>query len=265
MTARLQFARKHAGVRTVPFVDDARAMAIMLASARSNWSELYRGLPVSLLGAVPVSLVYMPTYELSKSAINGFSQHLLPASQVASVVTGVVSSSVRVPISVVKARLQTCVYATSSDAVMAALAGGWRGLYAGWPASCVLDVTYALVQFTALEQFRSLGLGLSGGRPLTAAEDSLIGFLTGAVTAVCTEPLDVIRLRLQTQQRGEGKVDFGYNGLVDGFAKLARQEGVLALWRGILPRLLLKSVGSAIWYTAYRCSRRYLDDSGIRA
>ena len=28
----------------------------------------------------------------------------------------------------------------------------------------------------------------------------------------------------------------------------ARQEGVLVLWRGLLPRLLLKSFGSMIWY-----------------
>eukprot|EP00310_Coccolithus_braarudii_P000777 CAMPEP_0183370918 /NCGR_PEP_ID=MMETSP0164_2-20130417/103869_1 /TAXON_ID=221442 /ORGANISM="Coccolithus pelagicus ssp braarudi, Strain PLY182g" /LENGTH=227 /DNA_ID=CAMNT_0025547397 /DNA_START=21 /DNA_END=700 /DNA_ORIENTATION=+ len=227
MTARLQYARKHTRVRTIPMVDDARAMVDMLRNQR----DLYRGLRVSLIGAIPVAMVYMPTYELSKAAVREMPQNVLPTSQVASITTGIVCSSVRVPISVIKSRLQTGVCATASEGVAAAVAVGWRGLYVGWPAACVLDVTYALIQFTALEHFRSVGLALSGGRQLTTAEDSLIGFMTGAVTAVCTEPIDVIRLRLQTQQRGSGR-DFGYTGLVDGLAKAARQEGVVALWRG---------------------------------
>ena len=39
--------------------------------------------------------------------------------------------------------------------------------------------------------------------------------------------------------------------LLDGLVKAARTEGVLVLWRGLLPRLLLKSCGSSIWYSVY--------------
>ena len=136
----------------------------------------------------------------------------------------------------------------------AALRSGLAGLYVGLSATLGLDVAYALVQLTALEYFRRIGLLLSGGRLLSPAEDALVGFLTGAVTAIATEPLDVVRTRLQTQRRpaaGVGGTDFGYTGLLDGLAKAARQEGILVLWRGLLPRLLLKSLGSSIWYTVY--------------
>lgn len=74
------------------------------------------------------------------------------------------------------------------------------------------------------------------------------------MTAIATEPLDVVRTRLQTQRRpdaGVGGTDFGYTGLLDGLVKAARTEGVLVLWRGLLPRLLLKSCGSSIWYSVY--------------
>ena len=42
---------------------------------------------------------------------------------------------------------------------------------------------------------------------------------------------------------------------VDGLRKAAAEEGLVALYRGLLPRLLLKSVGGAIWYSTY-VSRR---------
>ena len=67
-----------------------------------------------------------------------------------------------------------------------------------------------------------------------------------------------MRTRLQTQRRpdaGIGGTDFGYHGLLDGLVKAVRQEGLLVLWRGLLPRLLLKSVGSMIWYSVYMALR----------
>ena len=36
----------------------------------------------------------------------------------------------------------------------------------------------------------------------------------------------------------------------------AKDEGIAVLWRGLLPRLLLKSMGSMIWYTVYMAIRR---------
>jgi len=70
--------------------------------------SLYKGIGTQLVGVVPTSLVYMPTYELvtelmrSLDATHFSGAGRLPASQIASVATGVVSSCVRVPISVVK-------------------------------------------------------------------------------------------------------------------------------------------------------------------
>lgn len=53
-------------------------------------------------------------------------------------------------------------------------------------------------------------------------------------------------------------IDYGYRGLLHGMRRVAAEEGILALWRGILPRLALKSFGSSIWYTTYMWSRRAL-------
>jgi hypothetical protein len=187
--------------------------------------SLYNGISTQLVGVVPTSLVYMPVYEVVSSGLRSVeAAHLgagvLPASQLASIATGIASSCVRVPISVVKvthprrpalracaphvarkphpptysahypthftevlstrppphlitptpapppavaarapqARLQLGQSPNAAHAISAALDdSGWRGLYAGWGATCTLDVLYALVQFTSLEWLRSAG------------------------------------------------------------------------------------------------------------
>lgn len=263
MAVKLQYDRSlHASsaAARLPLLNDAKAL-VRIVSGPGAVRSLYRGLATSLLGAVPMSLVYMPTYELVSTALKAAkagSLPWLPASQFASVATGVVCASVRVPVSMIKSRVQLGLAATPRDALTGALRNGIAGLYVGLSATVGLDITYALVQFTALEYFRALGLLLTGAVKLTAAQSALVGFLTGAVTAIATEPLDVVRTRLQTQRRpdaGIGGTDFGYTGLFDGLVKAARQEGVLVLWRGLLPRLLLKSFGSMIWYSVYMALR----------
>ena len=104
------------------------------------------------------------------------------------------------------------------------------------------------------------------------------------LTAIATEPIDVIKTRIQTQKRAKdnnkadadarGKaegnaltavepMDFGYNNLAHGLAKAVRDEGILALWRGMLPRLLNKALGSSIWFPIYMCVRELLDPAAV--
>ena len=109
MAVKLQYDRGlHASTAAarLPLLNDAKAL-VRIVSGPGSVRSLYRGLGTSLLGAVPMSLVYMPTYELVSTALKAAKAGGLPglpASQLASVATGVASSCVRVPISVVKAR-----------------------------------------------------------------------------------------------------------------------------------------------------------------
>ena len=43
-------------------------------------------------------------------------------------------------------------------------------------------------------------------------------------------------------------------GIFHGLSTAARSEGFLSLWKGLLPRLVLKSFGSSIWYSVYMAS-----------
>ena len=240
--------------------------------------SLYRGIGPQLLGVVPIALVYMPTYEFTKSAVRGT---VLEHTPTAGIATGLVSALVRVPISLVKSRLQLGQHPTAISAVRHALKLGSGGLYVGLHATIAVDVCYAAVQFTTLEQLTRLVLRWSDNpgahyksgnsaavkeasaaprreaSHLSASVNAMVGFSTGVIAAIITEPLDVIRTRLMTQrsaQLGEGA--FGYESLADGLRKAVRSEGVLSLWKGLLPRLVTKGLGSLVWYTSYMEVRR---------
>lgn len=244
LTVRLQVERDaQKGRSRNPLVRDAAGIVQQLRQPM----DLYSGLGLGLISAVPQAMVYMPTYELCSTILRGSSVQV----QLASVATGIACSIVRVPTGVIKTRIQ-CGVGPASQVIADAIACGWADLYVGWRASCLLDILHAVIQFTALEQFRRLAQ-LTGGGPAT---DAVVGLLTGFITAAATEPLDVVVTRLRVQHRGpsdkhDGVQKPGYSGLLDALRRIAREEGFVTLWRGVLPRFMYRALGSFIWYPVY--------------
>lgn len=65
----------------------------------------------------------------------------------------------------------------------------------------------------------------------------VVGFMQ-----LCTIPLDTAKVRLQLQKRSVSGEESGgggakYKGLLGTVATIAKEEGLLALWKGIIPGL----------------------------
>lgn len=61
-----------------------------------------------------------------------------------------------------------------------------------------------------------------------------------AFVQLCTIPLDTAKVRLQLQKRAISGEEGGaskYKGLLGTVATIAKEEGLLALWKGIIPGL----------------------------
>lgn len=57
---------------------------------------------------------------------------------------------------------------------------------------------------------------------------------------ICTIPLDTAKVRLQLQKKaasGDGGAVPKYRGLLGTVVTIAREEGLSALWKGIVPGL----------------------------
>lgn len=228
---------------------------------RERLRGLYRGLAPALLGVLPFSAVYMPGYVLA-------TRYLGPG-PMAGGVAGVVSSVVKCPVDTVKKRLQSGLYLNLFAALRSIAAeGGGGGLlarvrpfYGGWSSIVVYDMNYSMLQFTFLEAIRAAERWRVArvARRRGVAPESVsgnggvrIGALTGALTSLATEPLDVVRTRMLTQQRiGMQPGKTFYRNWRHCAREIVKTEGPRALFKGSVPRLVTVSVSSALWLGVY--------------
>ncbi|KAG6928079.1 solute carrier family 25 member 17, partial [Chelydra serpentina] len=98
------------------------------------------------------------------------------------------------------------------------------------------------------------------GQHSTTGKDLVLGFVAGVVNVLLTTPLWVVNTRLKLQGakfRNEDIVPTNYKGIVDAFHQIIRDEGVLALWNGTFPSLLLV-FNPAIQFMFYEGFKRKL-------
>lgn len=92
---------------------------------------------------------------------------------------------------------------------------------------------------------------LRGTSPVpNAASDFLAGSTAGLLTALATNPVWVVKVRLQLQRAAGGPVAPVYGGMFDAFVRIGRDEGLRGLYKGLGPSLWLVSHG-AIQFTLY--------------
>ncbi|CAO3640065.1 unnamed protein product [Cunninghamella echinulata] len=84
----------------------------------------------------------------------------------------------------------------------------------------------------------------------TSSIEKIISACVGATTTMLfVNPFDLVKTRLQRikMPKAEGK----YLGTMDGLAKIVRNEGTLALWKGLSPGLIMAIPSTSIYYVGY--------------
>lgn len=114
--------------------------------------------------------------------------------------------------------------------------------------------------FVYFYTFNSLKAVWVKGQRSTTGKDLVVGFVAGVVNVLLTTPLWVVNTRLKLQGakfRNEDIVPTNYKGIFDAFHQIIRDEGVLALWNGTFPSLLLV-FNPAIQFMFYEGLKRQL-------
>ncbi|XP_062931811.1 peroxisomal membrane protein PMP34 isoform X2 [Cynocephalus volans] len=114
--------------------------------------------------------------------------------------------------------------------------------------------------FVYFYTFNSLKAVWVKGQHSTTGKDLVIGFIAGVVNVLLTTPLWVVNTRLKLQGakfRNEDIVPTNYKSIVDAFHQIIRDEGILALWNGTFPSLLLV-FNPAIQFMFYEGLKRQL-------
>lgn len=120
-------------------------------------------------------------------------------------------------------------------------AEGPRGLYRGLFPSLVSVVPSISIYFTLYSEIkRAMGVPPENGCPKTAALQSLSAGLASCLTATITNPLWVVKTRMQTQPHFKSAAP-KYHNTWHTMHSIVRDEGVKALYKGLGASLITSS------------------------
>lgn len=232
---------------------------VLLDSFRADGIKgLYRGFGVTVLVGGPATGLYFYTYEKSKAALNKYFQkdHSFLIDFMSGVIAEAVSCSIFVPVDVIKERQQVMSviksyrYKNTFDAIrQISRTEGKLALYKAYGATLMSFGPYNGLSL-ALYEYLKRAFPVDE-RSRSYVQSFFFCALSGSAAAIVTHPMDIVKVRMQVQ-RAENKGQpleqgrFGYRNVFHGMAKLVRDEGPLALFKGLSARMMFGVLFSAL-------------------
>lgn len=125
---------------------------------------------------------------------------------------------------------------------------GLAGLYKGSAACLLRDMPFSGIYFPAYAALKRKIQKDNDGEPLKPWHLLVAGAVAGMPAASLVTPADVIKTRLQVKAR---KGESTYTGIMDAFTKIIKEEGVAALYKGALMRVIRSSPQFGVTLMAY--------------
>lgn len=227
-----------------------------MQSAEGFWKSggfkgVYRGLSSAALGSAPGAAAFFSTYETMKKVIkrNVGSEHWTQHSA-ASSCGEIAACLIRVPTEVLKQNMQVGHYNSLPEAVAGTYkSGGIGGFYSGFGTTIAREIPFAFIQFPIYEGFKKTWASWQG-KETNPLQGASCGSAAGAIAGAVTTPLDVAKTRIMLEQPKEGEIK-KYSGTVQTLRIIAQEEGCLALYKGIAPRVTWITIGGFIFFGAY--------------
>jgi solute carrier family 25 S-adenosylmethionine transporter 26 len=258
-----QQARNANGGKALGLIEAAR----IISSRPAGFLELYAGLGVAVIGAMPSVGLYFGVYSYAKEKLSPLMKQRLggndnvPISPAAAkylsiaasaAIGNTVASFSRVPYEVVKQKLQTAEYSSTIQALSHMYStGGMRAFFpmGGISIQMIRDIPYAIVTLMTYEYLRENWVhpmrAYKNNNNRAPWRDMVAGGFSGGVGSFATNPMDVIKTRLQINPDL-----YGGNVLVCA-QKTLEEGGPSAFLRGSVPRLIHKVPANAFFFVFY--------------
>jgi solute carrier family 25 iron transporter 28/37 len=235
-----------------------------------------RGCTAIGVGCIPAHVGLFGTYELSKYWLlkpGAEKEHAPLRAACCGALSTMVHDSIIVPLDVVKQRLQLGCYSNTMDCVKRTYASeGMMAFYRSLPSTLIMECPFYAILVAANESLK-LALKIEGSSRISERNVPSWYFMSagisGIIASALTQPLDVIKTRLQTQEvlrdlakNSDGASGVRYRGLVMTFSSVLREEGVRGLYRGTLPRMVFAAPSAAMCWGTYEAVKTMLNWNG---
>ncbi|KAG0210296.1 hypothetical protein BGX28_009452 [Mortierella sp. GBA30] len=227
-------------------------------AASGGFRGVYSGLTSAVIGSAPGASMFFVTYEGLKNTLTAAlpDPQYAPAVHMMSASGGEIAACfVRVPTEVIKQRMQTKQFQTTTGALKSVIQNeGILGFYRGYLSTVAREIPFTCIQFPLYEYMKK-SYALSTHRSeVDPWEAAIFGSIAGGIAAGITTPLDVIKTRLMLSQRsaaGIAQSSAYYSGIIPTFKRILAEEGPRALFSGIGPRVMWISIGGSIFLGVY--------------
>ncbi|KAF8438726.1 mitochondrial carrier domain-containing protein [Terfezia claveryi] len=249
-----------------------------------GFRHIYSGLGPVVLFSAPSAALFFVTYDTTKRL------RPLPSSpagthMVAASLGELAACLVRVPTEVLKQRAQAKQFGNAREAfreIWGLRSSGWgrflREMYRGGGVTVMREIPFTVIQFPLWEALKSgwakrqMKLSTTNTNAhvtTTPIESALFGSLSGALAALITTPLDVLKTRIMLSRRHLQNPETITASSTSSTPKahsagsilreILREEGPRALMKGWAPRVMWISIGGAVFLGAYDAARVALE------
>eukprot|EP00761_Pharyngomonas_kirbyi_P004220 gb/GECH01004224.1/.p1 GENE.gb/GECH01004224.1/~~gb/GECH01004224.1/.p1 ORF type:complete len:334 (+),score=73.48 gb/GECH01004224.1/:1-1002(+) len=246
-------------------------------------SGLFNGLSAIACSAVPAHALYFATYEAARSRLmmnhqdkkgQLHSAHFF-ASMGAGVFATAAHDAISTPFDVAKQRMQlgSVRYDSLMHCVRSVTAEhGLRAFWVSYPTTLLLNIPFTSAYFAAYETFKYILQPRTHDsvNPVFEPWKHIVaGSAAGATGAAISNPIDVVKTRLQTQEavalpehlhpaaptnpsaEPPKQPSVVYRGFRDAAASIVKTEGYHGFIRGIRARMVVYAPSAAISWTTY--------------
>jgi solute carrier family 25 citrate transporter 1 len=134
---------------------------------------------------------------------------------------------------------------------------GLAALYRGVTLTAARQATNQAVNFTLYQEIKKLLCQLQQTDQLPSYQHLLAGGVSGAIAPLCNAPIDTIKTRIQKQISVPG--ESGFERIRKCASNIIKNEGFLAFYNGLTPRLLRIAPGQAITFMIYEKISSFLN------
>ncbi|XP_042861327.1 S-adenosylmethionine mitochondrial carrier protein-like [Penaeus japonicus] len=225
--------------------------------ASGGFKGIYSGIGPAAIASAPTAATFFLAYEGVKQLFsNRVPSKYEPGLHMFAASAGEVAACViRVPMEVVKQRMQAQLYRSSIQVVRVTLQReGFRGLYRGYMSTVIREVPFSIIQFPLWEMFKK-SWSHHQGRCVDSWQSSLCGAVSGGMAAAITTPLDVAKTRIMLADHNSS---IAKGNIANAIRIVYGQQGVSGLFAGVVPRTMWISLGGAVFFGIYEKSKEFI-------
>ncbi|KAF3657936.1 Mitochondrial uncoupling protein 1 [Capsicum chinense] len=121
----------------------------------------------------------------------------------------------------------------------------WKGIIPGLHRQCI----YGGLRIGLYEPIKTFFVGSYYVGDVSLFSKVLAALITGAIAIAVANPTDLVKVRLQAE--GKAGTPRRYDGAFDAYYMIVKQEGLAALWTGIVPNIARNAIINAAELASY--------------